>query len=174
MEHLSNLDKYEIKTINSSIDIRGTYRLNTIHRELFLFEIQNIFNLQKDYSNVSVLLPFLRTYKEAWQAIKILKKHSIKNIGCMIEVPSILFVSREINLIFDFFIIGVSDFSQLIQGCDRNSFKIEEETIQLIAAMLIDYFFPYISTQKKIYISSKELFKLLSHKNITHNILLLT
>lgn len=171
---LSKSDNYEKPVFNPSIGDRGTYRLNTFHKDVFLFEIMNIATLQKQYQNISVILPFVRSFEEANQAVDCLKDNSIINIGCMIEVPSILYYTEQIDPLFDFFVVGLSDFSQLIQGSDRNLFAIKSETLLFITDLLCQYFFPKISKEKKVYITSKTIYENLINKNISNNILCLS
>lgn len=150
---------------NYNLGNRGTYRLINSHLQLFLFEINLVSKISNSYNNISVVLPFIRTLKEAQKANDLVRRKFFGKVGCMIEVPSIIFKSKEINSLFDFFIIGCSDLLQLTQGCDRNEFDYDTDTFSFIADYLQIYFLNNINVSKPVFVTSKKIYLLLKDKH---------
>lgn len=149
---------------NSSIGNRGTSRLLNSNHNLFLLEIEILSSLYNIKNNISVLLPYVRNISEAKRALEIIRVTFNGQVGCMIEVPSIVFRSIELDNIFDFFIIGVSDLLQLTQGSDRNEFEFHYDTYHFIADYIDNYFLSVISYTKTVYVTSEKLYHLLNKK----------
>lgn len=154
----------------SIIGERGSSALLSSRKDILMEELE----CASKYNNLSVLCPYVRDEDEA---IKIY--HHIRNvfsgaIGCMIEVPLIIYEGEKIAQCFDFFVLGISDLAQLLQGTDRNIHTINYSTVQFIAELLERYFMPYISEDKKIYITYRPLFEMLKLKNSKLNFLYLT
>ena len=78
-------------------------------------------------TNVEVMIPFVRTVKEAKQVIAILKEHGLERgkdglrIIMMCELPSNALLADEFLEHFDGFSIGSNDLTQLTLGLDRDS-----------------------------------------------------
>lgn len=149
---------------NSSIGNRGTFRLLNSNLNLFLLEIEILSSLYNIKNNISVLLPYVRNINEAKRALEIIRVSFNGQVGCMIEVPAIVFRSIELDNIFDFFIIGVSDLLQLTQGSDRNEFEFHYDTYHFIADYIDNYFLSVISSTKTVYVTSEKLYHLLNKK----------
>lgn len=150
---------------NVSLGNRGTYRLINSHLQLFLFEINLVSKISKSYNNISVVLPFVRTLEEAQKANDLIRGRFFGKVGCMIEVPSIIFKSKEINSLFDFFIIGCSDLLQLTQGSDRNEFDYDLDTFLFIADYLQIYFLSNIDKTKPVFVTSEKIYQLIKDKH---------
>lgn len=173
----SMLDSNDLKNLNTNnytIGERGISLLLERHSEYFNMELKLVNRIFKKNKNISVLLPYVRTSEEAISGYRIISKTFKGKVGCMIEVPSILYYISEIDKIFDFFVVGISDLSQLIQGTSRNLYPIQEKTVLFIAELLKTYFFPYVSDGKSIYITSKKLFDLLKLKYNNMNLIYLS
>lgn len=126
------------------------------------------------YPNISVLCPFVRNGDEAVIIYHYIRNDFSGKIGCMIEVPLIIYEGKKIAQNYDFFVLGIADLTQLLQGTDRNIYSIQYSTILFIAELLEVYFIPYISENKKVYVTYEPLFNLLRSKNENLNFLYLT
>ena len=82
---------------------------------------------QMGFTNVEVMIPFVRTVKEAGQVIDVLKKHGLERgkeglrVIMMCELPSNALLADEFLQHFDGFSIGSNDLTQLTLGLDRDS-----------------------------------------------------
>jgi len=90
--------------------------------------VKNVFGL----SNISIMVPFCRTIKEA-KAIKVLiQKSGLLNndkqskLYVMCEIPSNVVLINEFLDIFDGCSIGSNDLTQLVLGIDRDNATIQK------------------------------------------------
>lgn len=158
----------------SLLGIRGTYSLLHNSKTLLDNELELISRVYEKHHNLSVLCPFVR---EAQEAIKIhgyIVNKFQGNIGCMIEVPLILYEGKEFVHLYDFFVLGVSDLWQLQQGCYRDIFTLSKNNIYFTYDLLKNYFLPYMNKNQVLYITSFLLYKLLIENNPECEIRLLT
>jgi pyruvate,water dikinase len=82
-------------------------------------------------TNVQVMVPFVRTLKQAERVVKLLAQHGLRRgdgggesalkIIMMCEVPSNAVLAEEFLAHFDGFSIGSNDLTQLTLGLDRDS-----------------------------------------------------
>jgi hypothetical protein len=159
---------------NSIIGERGASMLLNQKNDILQDELNCVVKSHKKNSNLSVLCPFVRNGDEAFDIFNYIRSIYSGKIGCMIEVPLLIYEGKRIAHLFGFFVIGISDLCQLLQGADRNSFPVHNNTISFIAELLETYFIPHLDNDKTIYITSKLLFDLLKSKNNAHNFLLLS
>jgi pyruvate,water dikinase len=79
------------------------------------------------YTNVELMVPFVRTLKEARQVTELLAEHGLKRgenglrVIMMCELPSNALLAEEFLEYFDGFSIGSNDLTQLTLGLDRDS-----------------------------------------------------
>jgi len=79
------------------------------------------------YTNVELMVPFVRTLKEARQVTELLAEHGLKRgenglrVIMMCELPSNALLAEEFLAYFDGFSIGSNDLTQLTLGLDRDS-----------------------------------------------------
>ncbi len=79
------------------------------------------------YTNVELMVPFVRTLKEARQVTELLAEHGLKRgenglrVIMMCELPSNALLAEEFLEFFDGFSIGSNDLTQLTLGLDRDS-----------------------------------------------------
>jgi len=79
------------------------------------------------YTNVELMVPFVRTLKEARQVTELLAQHGLKRgenglrVIMMCELPSNALLAEEFLEYFDGFSIGSNDLTQLTLGLDRDS-----------------------------------------------------
>jgi pyruvate,water dikinase len=78
-------------------------------------------------SNVQIMVPFVRTLKQAERVTELLAVHGLKRgqddlkVIMMCEVPSNAILADEFLEYFDGFSIGSNDLTQLTLGLDRDS-----------------------------------------------------
>ena len=79
------------------------------------------------YSNVELMIPFVRTVQEAKEVVTTLEHHGLKRgendlrLIMMCEIPSNALLAEEFLQYFDGFSIGSNDLTQLTLGLDRDS-----------------------------------------------------
>ena len=79
------------------------------------------------YTNVELMIPFVRTVGEAREVVITLEKHGLKRgqhglrLIMMCEIPSNALLAEDFLQYFDGFSIGSNDLTQLTLGLDRDS-----------------------------------------------------
>ncbi len=79
------------------------------------------------YTNVEVMIPFVRTVGEAGEVVAALEHHGLKRgeyglrLIMMCEIPSNALLAEDFLQYFDGFSIGSNDLTQLTLGLDRDS-----------------------------------------------------
>jgi len=85
------------------------------------------------YTNVELMVPFVRTLDEARQVTELLAAHNLRRgenglrVIMMCEVPSNALLAEQFLDYFDGFSIGSNDLTQLTLGLDRDSGLVAEE-----------------------------------------------
>ncbi|AAW40148.1 MULTISPECIES: phosphoenolpyruvate synthase [Dehalococcoides] len=135
-------DKYEGQEENPMLGYRGVSRyIKDI--EVFKMEIEAIKRVRKDYPNVYVMLPFVRTVDELKKVKQILEDEGLKRgpdfkLWMMVEVPSNIFlIDKFIDAGIDGISIGSNDLTQLILGVDRDSEMLRETFDERNEAVLV-------------------------------------
>lgn len=121
---------FEMHEQNPMLGFRGAARYyNPRYQEAFALECAAIKRVRQDMGldNVAVMIPFVRTTKEAQRVLEVLKanglqkgKHSLQVI-MMAELPANVLLVDEFSAFFDGFSIGSNDLTQLTLGIDRDS-----------------------------------------------------
>jgi len=119
----------EPKESNPMIGWRGASRyISPDYEEGFRLECRAVKKVRDDLgnTNLSVIVPFVRTLKEMEQVKAILASEGLVSsasfkIWLMAEVPSVVFQAAAFASMADGFTIGTNDLTQLILGVDRNS-----------------------------------------------------
>ncbi len=123
-------DLYEVVEENPMIGFRGVSRyLSNDYRWLFEMECQIINELRLDYglTNIQVMVPFVRTLKQAKEVIDLMNKSGLISkenglkILMMCEIPSNVILAKEFLEYFDGYSIGSNDLTQLTLGIDRDA-----------------------------------------------------
>lgn len=84
------------------------------------------------FTNIKIMVPFVRTVDEARQTIKTLADNGLMRgtnnleIYMMVEIPSNVILIEEFARLFDGFSIGSNDLTQLTLGVDRDSGLLSE------------------------------------------------
>jgi pyruvate,water dikinase len=122
--------QYEPHEENPMIGFRGASRyISEDFRECFAMECEALKRVrnQMGFTNVEVMIPFVRTLEEAKAVIELLEAHGLKRgdnglkVIMMCELPSNCLLAEEFLEYFDGFSIGSNDLTQLTLGLDRDS-----------------------------------------------------
>lgn len=122
--------EFEPKEENPMLGFRGAARyLSQSFRASFALECQAVRKVRDLYglTNIEVMIPFVRTPKEASEVINILAENGLKRgenglrIIMMCEIPANAILADEFLHYFDGFSIGSNDLTQLTLGLDRDS-----------------------------------------------------
>jgi pyruvate, water dikinase len=123
-------EHYEPDEENPMIGYRGASRyLSADFADCFAMECEALRHVRDDMglTNVKVMIPFVRTLKEAAGVIDLLGKHGLRRgendlqVVMMCEVPSNAVIAEQFLEHFDGFSIGSNDMTQLTLGLDRDS-----------------------------------------------------
>ena len=121
---------YEQNEENPMIGFRGAARyVSADFRDAWALECQALKFVrdQMGFTNVEIMIPFVRTLKEAQQVVKALKDNGLERgknglrLIMMCEVPSNAILAEQFLEYFDGFSIGSNDMTQLTLGVDRDS-----------------------------------------------------
>jgi pyruvate,water dikinase len=79
------------------------------------------------FDNIRIMIPFVRTLKEAERVIQVMAEQGLERgkdkleLVMMVEVPSNVLLIDQFAKLFDGFSIGSNDLTQLVLGIDRDS-----------------------------------------------------
>ncbi|HRE14598.1 MAG TPA: phosphoenolpyruvate synthase [Usitatibacteraceae bacterium] len=122
--------EYEPQEENPMLGFRGASRyVSRSFRECFKLECQAMRKVRDEMglTNVEIMIPFVRTLKEAAQVHAILKENGLERgknglkVVMMCEIPSNAILADEFLEHFDGFSIGSNDMTQLTLALDRDS-----------------------------------------------------
>jgi pyruvate,water dikinase len=123
-------DIYEPMEENPMIGFRGAGRYVAANfSDCFELECRAMKRVREKlgYTNVELMIPFVRTVKEAQEVVATLEKNGLKRgdkglrLIMMCEIPSNALLAEEFLQHFDGFSIGSNDLTQLTLGLDRDS-----------------------------------------------------
>ncbi|QCW51911.1 phosphoenolpyruvate synthase [Nocardioides dongxiaopingii] len=126
---------YEPHEENPMIGYRGAARyLSPDFAECFTMECEAIKHVREEMglTNIWVMIPFVRTVREARGVIDLLAQHGLVRgendlkVVMMCEVPSNAVIAEQFLEHFDGFSIGSNDMTQLTLGLDRDSALVSE------------------------------------------------
>lgn len=133
---------YEEPEENPMLGYRGCSRYIR-ERDIFRLEIEAIKKVRKDYKNLWVMIPFVRTPAEMAGVKELLAAEGLRQskdfkLWMMVEVPSNVFlIDKFIDVGIDGISIGSNDLTQLILGIDRDSQKLAEQFDERNEAVLM-------------------------------------
>ena len=122
--------RYEPDEENPMLGFRGAARyLAEDFAESFAMECEAMKRVREDMglTNVEIMVPFVRTLKQAEKVIALMAKNGLVRgenglrLIMMCEVPSNAILADEFLEYFDGFSIGSNDLTQLTLGLDRDS-----------------------------------------------------
>jgi pyruvate,water dikinase len=122
-------ERYEEVEENPMLGYRGASRYIT-DIETFKLELAAIKKVREKYTNLWVMIPFVRTVNELSKTLEIMEAEGLKRsedfkIWMMVEVPSnIILLDKFLAVGIDGISIGSNDLTQLTLGIDRDSAKL--------------------------------------------------
>jgi pyruvate,water dikinase len=120
---------------NPMIGFRGASRYSSDDfAECFKLEVEAMKRVRDEMglTNVELMIPFVRTTKEADSVVKIMKENGLERgknglrLIMMCELPSNAVLAEDFLEYFDGFSIGSNDMTQLTLGLDRDSALVAE------------------------------------------------
>ncbi len=141
-------EKYEEHEENPMIGYRGASRY--VHEpEVFRLEVEAIKRVRKDYNNLWVMIPFVRSPKELAGVKALMEQFGLRRsedfkLWMMAEVPcNVFLLDKFIDVGIDGISIGSNDLTQLTLGIDRDNerfaaeFDERDEAVMLALEQLI-------------------------------------
>lgn len=144
---------FEIEEENPMLGFRGAARyLHKNFSEAFHLEVQALQALiyKMNFTNIAILVPFVRTLEEAEKVTQILEEKGISSkfhtpVYMMCEIPSNALLADQFLNYFDGFSIGSNDMTQLSLGIDRdanneainNAFDERNEAVKILLSLAI-------------------------------------
>lgn len=122
--------RYEPDEENPMLGFRGAARyISADFAEAFAMECEALCRVRNDMGldNVQVMVPFVRTLKQAERVTQMLAERGLRRgekglkVIMMCEVPSNAILAEDFLQYFDGFSIGSNDLTQLTLGLDRDS-----------------------------------------------------
>ncbi|MDX1451155.1 MAG: phosphoenolpyruvate synthase [Oleiphilaceae bacterium] len=121
---------YEPDEENPMLGFRGASRyISETFRDCFYLECEALKRVRNEmgFTNVEIMVPFVRTVGEAKQVVDLLESKGLKRgendlkVIMMCELPANALLADEFLEYFDGFSIGSNDLTQLTLGLDRDS-----------------------------------------------------
>jgi pyruvate, water dikinase len=122
--------RYEPDEENPMLGFRGASRyIAESYRDCFAMECEALRYVRDEMglTNLALMVPFVRTLKEAQQVIEILKANGLERgknglkLMMMCEIPSNAILADDFLQYFDGFSIGSNDMTQMTLALDRDS-----------------------------------------------------
>ncbi len=129
-KHMAGGRLYEQDEENPMIGFRGASRYySPQYKEAFMWECEALKRVRDEMglTNVTVMLPFVRTPEEGKKAIAVMNEAGLVQgenglkIYAMCEIPANVILADRFLEIFDGYSIGSNDLTQLTLGVDRDS-----------------------------------------------------
>ena len=146
-------ERYEPHEENPMIGFRGASRyIDESFRPCFELECRAMKRVREEmgFENVQIMIPFVRTLKEAEQVIELLAANGLKRgenglkVIMMCELPSNALLAERFLDYFDGMSIGSNDLTQLTLGLDRDSatiaklFDERDDAVKALIKMAIE------------------------------------
>ncbi|MDR2335492.1 MAG: phosphoenolpyruvate synthase [Burkholderiaceae bacterium] len=122
--------RYEPEEENPMLGFRGAARyISADFGEAFAMECEALKRVRNEMglTNVQIMVPFVRTLKQAERVTQLLADHGLPRgenelkVIMMCEVPSNAVLAEQFLQFFDGFSVGSNDLTQLTLGLDRDS-----------------------------------------------------
>ncbi|MBT8448501.1 MAG: phosphoenolpyruvate--protein phosphotransferase, partial [Gammaproteobacteria bacterium] len=133
-----HLPYFPITEDNPFLGWRGI-RISLDHPEIFITQLRAMLRANIDHGNLHISLPMISTLNEIDQSMELLhqvydevrseegitkKRLPFPKVGAVIEVPSAVYLIRQIVKRVDFISIGSNDLTQYLFATDRNNTRV--------------------------------------------------
>ena len=140
-KNLKGGDKYEPVESNPMLGFRGAYRYIR-DPDVFKLELEAIKRTRKKYSNLHLMIPFVRTTEELKNVRDIVSEKGLFEDSSfkflmMVEIPTnVIQLEEFIKIGIDGISIGSNDLTMLILGTDRDNEEVSQEFKELDKSVL--------------------------------------
>ncbi len=144
--HLMGGSEFEPDEENPMLGYRGASRyISEDFRACFQLECEAVKRVrgQMGLKNLEIMIPFVRTLKEAKAVHEVLKENGLERgidglrVIMMCEIPSNVILADQFLKYFDGFSIGSNDLTQLTLGIDRDSGLVADSFDERDPAVMI-------------------------------------
>ena len=138
---LINGKEFEPIESNPNLGFRGAFRY--IHdREMFELELEAVKTVREKmgYSNLHLMIPFVRTVEELIQVKNIIKEYVLEKPGSfklwmMLQIPSnVIMLEKFIEAGIDGIMVDSDCLTMLIMGSDKENFEVSNEFNEMYPA----------------------------------------